>query len=490
LPHLAGKLLSEGYIPRIFDYNSTRSVRRIAEIGNEAFENECAEEIIEYIQKNNVKLAGFTLYNNGLNGIIRIAEKVKEKCRNTTMVAGGPVVNYFEGETFELTNVFDALVISEGYSAITGLADFAYNSKSLLQVPNLMLKDKTRTPYYLEDISTLPFPIYDEEFYPDIKYKIQIPVVRGTVGCRYGKCTFCVQPKIDGKFRARKLDDLLAEIVHLRTKYNYKSSRLSDPNPYARELEFLAENVPDNTKLSTFGYSDTYYDFKKISKTISGLFLGVESFVPKVLLQLNKTTEPEKYIEQAKALIESAKEEGIPSVVAIIVPVANDTIERIEYEYKTVKELSPDFVVSMAHCPVPGTVDYQKALTLGDDSGFRLSKNYVRDFMRLELDLLRPPSTWPMTPWELKVNGEFSGNPFHINAKYFMGKLKEDGFEPIADENILMAYLYYDGLPKDQAERRKKIIQFNNDMRNSIADQKFEKLENIVDTINRNQKNS
>ena len=487
LPHLAGTLLSHGYIPRIFDYNSTRSVRRIAEAGSEAFEKEVAEEIINYIRENDVKVAGFTLYNNGLEGLIRIASKIKADCPKTLMIAGGPVVNYFEDLVYGFTDVFDVLAVSEGYGTIKGIADYAYGKISLSRVPNLIFKGNKRTKIVLDDFSKLPFPVYDKEFYPDIDYKIHIPVVRGTVGCRYGKCTFCVQPKIDGKFRVRNKEDLLNEIIYLQKEYGFKNIRLSDPNPYAYELEFLSDNAPFGTKISAFSYSDTYYDFEKTSKILSGVFLGVESFNPKVLLQLNKTDNPKKYVEQVKRLVISAKNEGIASVVAIMVPVANDTAERIQRDYEFVKELNPDFVVSMAQCPVPGTKDYNDAIKLGEASGFRLSKNYVNDFMRLELDLLRPASSWPTPPWELKVDGEFSGNPFHINAKHFMGKLKEDGFEPVADENVLMAYVYYGSLPKEQAERRRKIIEFNNLMRDSIAQQDFMQLEKIVEKINMNQ---
>jgi radical SAM superfamily enzyme YgiQ (UPF0313 family) len=275
LPHLAGILLSEGYIPRIFDYNSTRSVKRIAEVGCEEYEKEAAEEIISYINQKSVKIAGFTLYNNGLQGILRIASIIKKYCHETTLIAGGPVINYVKASIYDMTDVFDVIGVSEGYKTITSIADYAYKGLSLSKVPNLIFRDGTVTSMHFEDISKIAFPTYDKEFYPDIDYKIHIPVVRGSVGCRYGRCSFCIQPQIDGTFRVRDLDDLVGEIEYLRERYRYKTLRLSDPNPYSEELLFLAENAPLGTKISLFGYSDTYYEFEKTKKILSGMFLGV-----------------------------------------------------------------------------------------------------------------------------------------------------------------------------------------------------------------------
>ncbi|MBN1792721.1 radical SAM protein [Candidatus Woesearchaeota archaeon] len=489
-PHLAGRLLQQGFMPRIFDYSSVDSVRRISLDGQERFEEHVAEELTDYVQRNDVKALGFTLYNNGLKGILRIASLVKKRFPSLLMIAGGPVVNYGEEVLYQMENgeVFDALCLSEGDLALPAFAEYAYGRKPLREVPNLIFRDNSRTPVRLVNINTLPFPVYDKEIYPGIDDKIHIPVVKGSTGCRYGQCSFCVQPKIDGKFRIRDFENLLAEVEHLRNKYGFRHIRLTDPNPFSREIVYLARHAPEGMKISAFTYTDSIDDFEEAKKILSGIFLGVESFKPEVLLQLNKTRDPEKYIAKARRMIENAKKAGIPSVVAVIVPVANDSVERIDYEYRTVLELNPDSVVSMAQCPVPGTRDYYDVLQRGDETGLRFGPDFRKDMISLELDLLRPPATWPALPWSIRVDGEFTDKPFMINAKHFLGRLmKEHGFSPFADENILMAQAYHDGLPEDQKERRKVIVEFNSRMRDSIAQQDVKGLEEIVNNINSNQ---
>ncbi|MBN2142422.1 cobalamin-dependent protein [Candidatus Woesearchaeota archaeon] len=494
-PHLAGRLLKEGYIPRIFDFNSVRGVRRLAESGSEAYEKECAQEIISYAREHEAKLVGFTLYSNGFKGTVRIAEMVRETLPGIFIMGGGPLTTWVEKAIFRYTDAFDVLCIGEGDLSLPRTADSIYDgSMSFSDAPNLLFKDGSRTRREVTNISELPFPTYDPQFYPDIKHKIQIPVCRGSVGCRYGQCSFCIQPKTDGPFRIRNIDNLLQEIYYLKEEHSFSRIRLSDPNPPPKEMVRIAEGIesrfPGQMKVSSFNYADALYNFEKTKKIQAGAFVGIESFDFETLLKLNKTRNPEKYVRDATSLIETAKKQGIPSVVAIIVPVANDTIRRIEYDYNMVKELNPDFVVGVALGPLPGTQDYFSALNLGEESGIRLSPDYEHELMLWELDLLQPPSAWSPPPWELKVDGKFCGNPFLINHKHFLGKLIEEGFEPVADEIVLMADLFYNGLPTEQNERRQKIIHFNKEIRKSIATSDYESLEKIVTVINHNQKSS
>lgn len=164
--HLAGRLLQEGYLPTVYDFNNADSIRKIAQEGKETFLKETVDYLHEEIQKKKTRLAGFTLYTNGFKDNIIIAKELKKRNPGLLIAAGGPLVGWFEEEVLGYTDAFDVLVRGEGDKSIVELARCAYDGTSLGNVPGAIYQNGGQTIKSNKnplDISTLPFPNYDPE---------------------------------------------------------------------------------------------------------------------------------------------------------------------------------------------------------------------------------------------------------------------------------------------------------------------------------------
>ncbi|MFH1682683.1 MAG: radical SAM protein [Candidatus Woesearchaeota archaeon] len=490
--HLAGRLLQNGYVPTVYDFNNVNSIKKISQEGKEEFLDDTINQLHEKIQKDDIRLIGFTLYTNGFKDNIKIAQELKKRNPGLMIAAGGPLVGWFEEEIFTYTDTFDILVRGEGDQAIVALADMVYNNASLSAVPGAIYQTNigiNKNKKIVTDISSLPFPIYDQEVYPDLDSKIKVSTLRTTVGCRWGRCNFCPQPKIDGRYRERDIENVLAEIEHLKSNHGIRKFRLADPNPSPEQLRKLFDGLPDDVKISCFAYSDQNYDFDNSAKNLLGLFIGIESMDPVVLSSLNKTDHPKEYIGQCKEMLAEAKRHGIATVYANIVPTANDTTERIRKDLENVIELQPDFITALPLAPIPGTPLYRKILKDGEKTGVRLNPKFLKELMLYELDLLNP-SSWRNPPFQLKVDGKFIENPFTTRNELFSDPLAKQNIQMASDEIVLMAHLYHEGLDQDQDRRRVQVNEFQNRLRADVSEGDHQDLEKMVDQMNQSNTDS
>ena len=106
--------------------------------------------------------------------------------------------------------------------------------------------------------------------------------------------------------------------------------------------------------------------------------------------------------------------------------------------------------------------------------------------MTYDLDLLKPPSEWPKNPWEMKYENKNCENIFMVTSA-FLSELKKYNMQPISDEIVLMASLYFDGLEKEKKKRREQCNKFNQEARNHLAQGDYQNLEKMIRRINENQ---
>ncbi len=481
--HLAGSLHAAGYRPRIFDFNTVHAIRKIAENGErgkEIFLRNATEQLHEELQRTGAKLLFFTLYSNGFPDNVEIATELKSRNPGLIVAAGGPLVSWFEEEIYGYTGVFDVLVRGKGDEAIARLADHVYRGEPDSKIPGAIFKDGRKNPKEVTDVLKLPIPLYDKEVYVGLDGKIMVSTLRTTVGCRYARCEFCAQPKIDGPYRERDIADVLHEVETLRSRYGIRNFRLSDPNPSPRHLKEFFSGLPGDVKVSCFAYSDQEYDFSSVGDHLIGIFIGIEGMDSATLLKLRKTSDPEAYLKACKKLVEEARNAGISTVHANIVPVRDDTRERISRQAEQVAALGADFITALPESPIPKTGLYYAALKQPEKFGMRLNPDYLRKFMLYELDLLKP---MPPMPFQLRVDGEFV-DPTPLTRDLFIMPLAKQGINITSDEIVLMVHLLNNGLSKDQSERRRQVLTFQADVRDAMATGNYQKLEAMVTTIN------
>ncbi|MCC6555157.1 MAG: radical SAM protein [Polyangiaceae bacterium] len=476
---MAAHLLREGFSPKVFDYNSLHAVDAIARAGHDAFLEEVVEELAGYVAKHRVKLVGFKLYLNGFMGALEIARRLRERFPALVIVAGGPQVDWFTESLFDCARraaggrLFDALIYGDADVALPRIAESVYRTgEDLSGIPNLILPPgpdgqlrRTARRYY--DLRDLPFPEYGPEIY-DTSGKLLIPVIEDSRSCDVA-CTFCIQPRIGGRRRERGLDDVLREVEHYREAYGWRLFRLAGPKPTGAYLGELARGLPGDARFTAFGYADEDYQEVVASGKMVGLFTGLESTDPFILEQVyHKTDDTARYLDAARRMIDLFKRSGLVNVVSMIVPSPGETADGIRRTIDFMLETAPDFVPGLPVCPIPGTPLARLARKDPERAGVMLDDDYELKLAGFEVDLLRPSSSWPTPPWQVRVGGAWVRNAFTEVTAAFTGALARHGMHILSDEQVLMAYLYHGGLSRDQAERRRQCVDFHGAARAAI----------------------
>jgi radical SAM superfamily enzyme YgiQ (UPF0313 family) len=132
-----------------------------------------------------------------------------------------------------LFQYFDSAVVYEGETAFVQLATAVGAKQSLADVPNTIYKDQTgihtSPTSYAEDMATLPPPDFDG--LPLEKYFVPTKILPylATRGCYWGRCEFCDHGEgYTAGYRSKKIQDILAEIRHLRDKYGARHFHFTD----------------------------------------------------------------------------------------------------------------------------------------------------------------------------------------------------------------------------------------------------------------------
>jgi hypothetical protein len=160
---------------------------------------------------------------------------IKQHYPNIHVTIGGNTVTRLRDVIPQspLFRYFDSAVVYEGETAFVQLVSAVGANQSLADVPNTIYKDETgihtSTTSYAEDMATLPPPDFDG--LPLEKYFVPtrtLPYL-ATRGCYWGRCEFCDHGEgYTAGYRSKKIQDILAEIKHLRDKYGARHFHFTD----------------------------------------------------------------------------------------------------------------------------------------------------------------------------------------------------------------------------------------------------------------------
>lgn len=162
-------------------------------------------------------MVGFSTICSSFHRSIRIAHAVKRRCRDTTVVMGGPQVTATAQITMERCQQVDMVFTGE---AETGWQAFL-DGVNLDQVPGLYYRnnnDVTNTPAapLIEDLNSLPMPAYD--LYPASRAGFAVPIEAGR-GCPF-RCTYCTTSTFFARrFRSKSPARVLAEMDRVNDLY-------------------------------------------------------------------------------------------------------------------------------------------------------------------------------------------------------------------------------------------------------------------------------
>ena len=212
-----------------------------------------------------------------------------------------------------LFQYFDSAVVYEGETAFVQLVSAVGAKRSLAEVPNTIYKDETGVhtspTSYAEDMAMLPPPDFDG--LPLHKYFVPTKILPylATRGCYWGRCEFCDHGEgYTAGYRSKKIQDVLAEITHLRDKYGARHFHFTDESYPPALFRKLARGLVESQMGITW---TTHMRFEKslLEDAVwqdakdSGcryLHFGYESGVERVLQLMDKATTTEVMTKHLK----------------------------------------------------------------------------------------------------------------------------------------------------------------------------------------------
>jgi radical SAM superfamily enzyme YgiQ (UPF0313 family) len=217
------------------------------------------------------------------------------------------------------------------------------------------------------DVDSFPFParhLLPMEVYrmsPDLSIRPPMDIVFGAYGCPYD-CVFCAaQTVMGGSFRARSLDNIMAEIDQVVREQRPRSLLMGDDNfvlSKERTLDFC-------DRYAARGYHQTLpWQIATRVDSVDGEILqalkkagcylvsfGIESGVGRLLDTVEKGT----VVGQAENAVRLAKEAGLYVRATFILGLPGETVEDSEATIRFSRRLPLDQVRFALATPFPGT---------------------------------------------------------------------------------------------------------------------------------------
>tara|TARA_Y100000590_G_scaffold464060_1_gene632494 strand:+ start:2337 stop:3794 length:1458 start_codon:yes stop_codon:yes gene_type:complete len=292
--------------------------------------------------------------------------QLKKKWKKTKFIVFGPV--FASNDILEFIKqkkIYDGIITSEIESVILKIV------KNEKNIPGFYFKKNKK--YFIQnkevtytEMDKLPPPAYDLVDYKKIE-KLIIQTQRGCpVGCAY--CPYYLSQK--NKFRAKRPETVIKELIYLKKRFNIKRIVIHDPilSLDKKRLTAICNRIIEEsldieweceTHLAHID-SELLLLMRKAGCVLTAF--GVESANEKVLTNVNRRF---KKWDVAKQIITLCKKIGISTRGYFILGLPEDNIKGSFATIKLAKFLGLDFASFNLPIPIPGTLPYNQGLDMG-----------------------------------------------------------------------------------------------------------------------------
>lgn len=297
--------------------------------------------LIDEITDSDVTVIGFSVVDPNQYVTCEVIRKIKKKCPQKIIVAGGPVCSTSDERKWLKKNtdgLLDFIIVGEGEKPLTELirqinssaANTHLNISGVVdcRYDNTMELHSMPSPL---DLSGLSFPDYDR--FDLSSYVTRVASVMWTRGC-IANCAFCKEKSLWDRYRARTIQSILEELMFWQKK-NISEFVVYDSlvNGNPKHLEALCDEIISK-KLSICWSAlaiPNKFLTKKLLKKMkqAGCFVliyGLESGSEKVLKLMRKRF----LLHEAVQTIRNTKSVGIKTAVNILVGFPGENQEDFE----------------------------------------------------------------------------------------------------------------------------------------------------------------
>jgi len=328
-----------------------------------------AEELNQVINSFSPKFVGITSTTPTFDAALEICSTIKESHPDLFILMGGIHATVDPEKTLE-HKCIDAICIGEGEHTVAELVKALETGKDLKHIPGLGLRVDneflfTKARDLESDLSSFPFPAFDlidlSKYTPPYAHQLPVAPIMSSRGCP-GRCTYCCSKQIFGRrFRARTVENIVAEIEELVSKYKVKEIHFLDDNLTTSKKRLLKlcsmlkeKNFDVNYQIPTGIRADTttpeVLDALK-SINLLNIGFGVESGNQTVLNNIKKDVTKDRVREAMKL----TKEYDFETFAFFIIGLPGDTPETIKETIDFAIELDPDFAKFVILKPYPGS---------------------------------------------------------------------------------------------------------------------------------------
>lgn len=332
------------------------------ELGNE-------DNIISLIKKHSPEVVGVTCLTATYPTAKNVINLIKKYDPAVLTVLGGHYATFMTKEIFSECNV-DYILRGEGEIAFPKLLKEIEtgNTYSIIEgiafrKMNKIYNEKSYT--LLKDIDTLPHPAID--LVPK-EIKNFTPMIHTSRGCPH-RCSFCsISAFYDGKWRARKTENIIAEIEAYASRgvkrFSFSDDNLTADTKRVRNIcDELKNKGLDDLKWRCLSRVDSIYKDpgmidKMADSGCTSMSLGIESGVQEIIDSYKKNITLSHVEEAVKIMNDSSIFHGWYMIIGS--GDEFDTPKYIEKNIDFMKKVKFDVLQISILTPFPGTEFYAK----------------------------------------------------------------------------------------------------------------------------------
>lgn len=227
-PHIG--LISLGAVAqrdnhKVVVYDPKREIR----FGHRRYDRDFYRKSAEDILALRPEAVGFTTLGCSFLYAVKVAELLKQKEPDLTILLGGPHATMLAKEILEAYWQFDVIVRHEAEETLPQVLT-RVDTRDFYRIPGISWRvgrigiQSTPGLPKIEDLDTLPLPAYD--LYPVEDLELKLMRVEAGRGCPF-HCTFCSTASFfQRSFRLKSPERLLYEMDFLHNRYNVSEFKL------------------------------------------------------------------------------------------------------------------------------------------------------------------------------------------------------------------------------------------------------------------------
>lgn len=343
------------------------------------------------------------------------------------VLQGAPDMDVYVRQDYEMVvpRLIDALDLGQGLDGVAGIAHRRGEEVRL-----------NAEPEALKDYDSLPLPAYD--LLPDLgPYFVTAPAGRPftilytSKGCPF-RCSFCTVAGTPWKMRTAP--HILEELRYLKDRYGLRTASFFDET-----FTFNRKRVEDICRLLTEEdlrikwYCNTrahLVDRPLLAMMreagCRGISFGIESGSQRILDSVEKHIS----VEQAKAAVRSAKEEGIKTFCSFILGLPGEDWDTVEETLRFVRETLPTSAQFNVAVPYPGTRLHEQIYGRDAVAGPDFRKMFQDEAV---------VGTEKLSPQDLDKAREMAYRSLYTSGRWWRSNIKHVLMEP-SDLDLAVRY--------------------------------------------------